>query len=449
MRAYDIIRKKRDGEALAKEEIAFLINGHLKGEVPDYQISAFLMAVCLKGMDHEETVSLTGAMLRSGATLDLKGISGTKLDKHSTGGVGDKTSIILAPLMASMGIKVPMVSGRGLGHTGGTLDKLESIPGLRTDLTAKEFRENLKNPGFSIMGQTEELAPADKKLYALRDVTATVESIPLIAASIMSKKLAEGAEGLVLDVKVGSGAFMKKLKDARELAHTMVSIGNSMGVRTVAVITAMDEPLGKTVGNSLEIKECLSALHGAWADDLKTVTMTLAAWMLNMADSLTEETPLKGLSNQTKRKYIDEAMDFIEKGDAFKKFVEFVDAQHGDPETAFKPAQLPSAKDTKHVLSKSEGYIRRLDAMAVGTASMLLGAGRKRAGDAIDPAAGIILTRKTGDYVKAGEPLAMFHYGEGAQLDEAEEAFYSGVETGPKEPRKKRLVHEVVMPPKE
>lgn len=448
MRAYDIIRKKRDGEALTKEEISFLIEGHLKGEIPDYQMSAFLMAVCLRGMDDAETVSLTETMMRSGTVLDLKDISGTKVDKHSTGGVGDKTSIILAPIIAAMGIKVPMISGRGLGHTGGTLDKLESIPGMRTDLSVEEFKRNLKEPGFSIMGQTAELAPADRKLYALRDVTATVESIPLIAASIMSKKLAEGAEGLVLDVKAGSGAFMKSVEDAKTLARTMVAIGNSMGVRTLAVITDMNEPLGKTVGNALEIKECLSALRGTWAEDLREVTMTLVALMLNMADSLSEDVPLKAMGSQTKKKYIEEALDFVEKGDAFKKFVEFVDAQHGDAEVVFKPAQLPSAKETRQVLSESEGYLKRLDAEAVGRASMLLGAGRKTAEDTIDPAAGIILVKKTGDYVRAGEPLAMFHYGEKAELGEAEEVFLSGVEISAKEPPKRRLVHEVVLPEK-
>jgi len=446
MRAYDLIKKKRDGGSLSKEEIAFLVEGHLRGDVPDHQMSAFLMAVCIRGMDGAETVALTEAMLRSGAALDLGDVSGTKVDKHSTGGVGDKTSIILSPLMASMGVKVPMMAGRGLGHTGGTLDKLESIPGLRTDLSAEEFKANLKEPGFSITGQTEELAPADRKLYALRDATATVESIPLIAASIMSKKLAEGAEGLVLDVKTGSGAFMKKIEDARALARAMVDIGNSMGVRTMAVITDMDEPLGKTVGNALEIKECLSALRGTWADDLREVTMTLAAWMLAVADSLSEDVPLRALDKQTKKKYIEEAMDFIDKGDAFKKFVEFVDAQHGDPEVAFKPALLPSAKETKQILSGREGYLVRLDAEAVGRASMLLGAGRKTPGDSIDPAAGIILAKKTGDYIKQGEPLAMFHFGERAEPGEAEEAFLSGVEISPSEPLKRRLVHDVVLP---
>lgn len=450
MRAYDLIRKKRDGGHLAKEEIGFLVDGIVKGEIPDYQASAFLMAVCLRGMNDAETVCLTEAMMRSGSVLDLRDVSGTKVDKHSTGGVGDKTSIILAPMMAAMGVKVPMISGRGLGHTGGTLDKLESIPGLRTDLSVEEFKRNLEEVGFSIMGQTEDIAPADRKLYALRDATATVESIPLIAASIMSKKLAEGTQGLVLDVKVGSGAFMKDLESARKLAGTMVNIGNSMGVRTAALITDMDEPLGKTVGNALEIKECLSALRGTWAEDLKEVTMSLVAWMLSMADSLSEDLPLGDMDAQTKKKYIEEAMDFVLKGDSFKKFVEFVDAQHGDPEAVFRPAELPSAKETRQVLSEKEGYIKRIDAEAVGTASMLLGAGRTHAEDTIDPAAGIILVKKAGDYVKEGEPLAMFHYGEKAQLDEAVGIFLSAPEITAKEPvLKRRMVHEVVLPESE
>jgi pyrimidine-nucleoside phosphorylase len=424
MRTLDIIRKKRDGAELGEDEIGFFIEGVTSGEIPDYQASAFLMAVCLKGATDAETVSLTRAMMQSGEAIDLKGVTGPKVDKHSTGGVGDKTSIILAPLLASMGIKVPMVAGRGLGHTGGTLDKLESIPGMRTDLGLDEFRGNLKNPGLAIMGQTESMAPADRKLYALRDVTATVESIPLIASSIMSKKLSEGIDGLVLDVKTGSGAFMKDLEDARKLARTMVNIGNSMGIKTVALITDMEQPLGRTVGNALEIKECVSALRGKGAGDLMSLTLTLAAWMLNMADAISEETDVRPLKEFVMRKYRHEAMEFIDKGDAFKKFVELVDAQHGDPEAAFSPARLPVAPMTKAITSGSEGYVRRLDARAVGEASMLLGAGRSRAEDAIDPSAGIILNRKVGDHVKAGEPLAMLHYSDDRRLKDAEEAFF-------------------------
>lgn len=447
MRASDIIRKKRDGGELSKEEIGFFVGGLVSSSVPDYQASALLMAVFLRGMTNAETLFLTEAMLNSGARLDTAGVKGVKVDKHSTGGVGDKTSIILAPLMAAMDIKVPMVSGRGLGHTGGTLDKLESVPGLETDLSPAELLENLREPGFFMVGQSETFVPADRILYALRDVTATVESIPLIAASIMSKKLAEGIDGLVLDVKTGSGAFMKRLEDARALARTLVNIGNSMGVRTVALITGMDQPLGKTVGNSLEIKECITALKGKGAPDLMELTLTLAAWMLNIADSIGDEAALRPLSEFAMKNYQHEAMEYIEKGDAFRKFVGFVDAQGGDPEVAFKPNLLPSASGTAQIKAGTEGFIRRLDAEAVGMASMLLGAGRQRAEDAIDPAAGIVLNRKVGDRVQADEPIAMFHCADEKRLADAEEAFRSGLEIGSQEPTLRPLVIETVMNP--
>jgi pyrimidine-nucleoside phosphorylase len=444
MRAYDVIRKKRDGEALGREEIAFLMRGAAGGEVPDYQLSAFLMAVFQKGMTAEETAWLTEAMMRSGRAFDFKGLTGPVVDKHSTGGVGDKTSIILAPLLASMGIKVPMVSGRALGHTGGTLDKLESIPGLRTDIPVEEAARNLKDIGFFMMGQTEDLAPADRKLYALRDVTATVESVPLIASSIMSKKLAEGIDGLVLDVKCGRGAFMKGIGDARELAHAMVSIGNSMGVKTVALITDMDQPLGRTVGNSLEIKECITALRGRGARDLMDLAITLSAWMLNVSDAISAETEPVKLDKFALMKYQQESLDFIGKGDAFKKFVEFIDAQHGDPEAAFKINLLPSASITKPITAGKDGYIRRLDAGAVGRAAMLLGAGREKAEDAVNPAAGIVLNRKTGDQVRAGEPVAMFHLDDEKLFREAEEVFLSGLEIGDRDAAVRPLVLDVV-----
>lgn len=444
MRAYDIIRKKRDGGELSAAEIDFFINGVSKGSIPDYQASAFLMAVFMRGMSPDETVSLTRAMLGSGTRLDTSGIKGVKLDKHSTGGVGDKTSIILAPLAASMGVKVPMVSGRALGHTGGTLDKLESIAGLRTDLSPEESMENLRDPGLFITGQTGSLVPADRELYALRDVTATVESVPLIAASIMSKKLAEGIDGLVLDVKTGAGAFMKGLADARALARTMVDLGNSMGVRTVALVTDMDQPLGKTVGNSLEVKECISALSGKGAPDLMELTLTLNAWMLNLNDSISEEVEPKPLSGFAMKNYQHEAMEYIEKGDALRKLAEFIDAQGGDPEVAFKPNLLPSARGTAQIKSETTGHIRKLNAEAVGTASMLLGAGREKAGDSIDPAAGIILNKKVGDPVQEGEPLAMFHFNEDRHLKDAEEAFRSGLETGGYETARRPIVLEVI-----
>lgn len=444
MRAYDIIRKKRDRGELSAEEIGFFVTGVSSGAIPEYQASAFLMAAYLNGMTPAETVALTRAMLDSGTKLDTGGISGVKMDKHSTGGVGDKTSIVLAPLMAAMGLKIPMVSGRALGHTGGTLDKLESIPGLRTDLSVEEAVERLREPGFFIMGQTAELAPADRKLYALRDVTATVESVPLIAASIMSKKLAEGIDGLLLDVKTGAGAFMKTPAEARELARTMVGIGNSMGVPTVAVITDMEQPLGRTVGNSLEIKECITALKGRGAADLMEVTLTLAAWMLHMSDAISEDAEIRPLKEFGLRNYMHEALEFIEKGDAFTKFTEFIDAQGGDPEVAFQPARLPSASETAQIKAEETGYIRRLDAEAVGIASMLLGAGRAKATDAVDPAAGVVLNKKVGDTVEKGEPVAMLHFNEGAGLKDAEEVFRAGLEIGPRDTAKRPLVLEVI-----
>lgn len=445
VRAYDIIRKKRDGEELTADEIAFIIGPPKDTDIPDYQVSAFLMAVCLRGMSEAETVSLTQALLHSGATVDLTDVRGIKVDKHSTGGVGDKTSIILAPLLAAMGIKVPMMAGRTLGHTGGTIDKLESIPGLRTDIPIEEFKRNLNEVGFSIIAQSDDIVPADKRLYALRDVTATAESIPLIASSIMSKKIAEGADGLVLDVKTGCGALIKDLSDARLLARTMVNIGNSMGVRSMALITDMEQPLGRTVGNSLEIKECISAFRGKGADDLMDVTLTLTAWVLNIADSVSDEVPLKMLDDNAMRRYKHEAMDFLEKGDAFKKFIEFIDAQHGDPEAAFKPGLLPGAVHARHIEAPAEGYIRRLDAFSVGMASVLLGAGRMKTGDAIDHGAGIILNKKTGDYVKAGEPVAMLHANDDGRFKEAVEAFLSGLEIGDRETAKRKLIWEVVV----
>ncbi|MEK7267469.1 MAG: thymidine phosphorylase, partial [Nitrospirota bacterium] len=444
MRAYDLIKKKRDGAELSKEELEFLITEYLSGKIPDYQMSSFLMAVYFSGMTDAETIALTELMLSSGSRLDFSDISIPKVDKHSTGGVGDKTSIILAPLMAAMNVKVPMIAGRGLGHTGGTIDKLESIPGFRTDISAQEFKKNVRDIGFSIISQTDEIAPADKKLYSLRDVTATVESIPLIAASIMSKKLAEGIGGLVLDVKAGKGAFMKNIGDARTLARTMVNIGNSMGVKTVAVITDMNQPLGKTVGNGLEIKECISALRGKMSDDLKEVVLTLGSWMVYAADCVTEEVAISRLSEHVLIKYKAELMDFIEKGDAFKKFVEFVDAQYGDPEVAFKPSMIQSASRVKEIRIPDKGYIQVMDAEKVGTASMLLGAGRRQAEDRIDHSAGIVLNKKTGDYTTPDEPVAIFHYNDETHIKEAEEVFLSGIQAGEIPPDKRPVIIDVV-----
>ncbi len=445
MRIYDIIRKKRDRAELAEAEIEFFVQAVTNGSCSEPQASALLMAIFINGMSEAETVALTRAMLASGSTLETSEIPGMKIDKHSTSGVGDKTSIILAPLLAAMGVKVPMISGRALGHTGGTLDKIETIPGLSTALKPDEMTVLLKDIGMCMAGPTEDIAPADRILYPLRDATATVESIPLIAASIMSKKLSEGLDGLVLDVKTGSGAFMESLEDARALARTMISIGNSMGVKTVAVISNMDQPLGRTVGNALELKECLSALRGRWTDDLRDLTLTLAARTLQMNDALAEGAELGKMTEFTRRSYTHEAMEFLEKGDVFKKFVEFVDAQGGDPEVVFNPSTLPTASHVHEIKAEAAGVIRQLDARAVGTSAMLLGAGRKNPADEIDPAAGIILNRKTGETVDEGELIAIMHTNDPALTSEAEEAFRSGLVIAERGAVAKPIIHEVVM----
>lgn len=446
MRAVDLIRKKRNGGTLSGPEISFLIDGNIKGTVPDYQMSAFLMAVYHKGLDAEETIALTGAMVSSGKKLELGSIQGVKIDKHSTGGVGDKTNIILAPLMAAMGQKVPSIAGRGLGHTGGTIDKLASIPGLRTDLDIEELTQDLKSVGFFINGQTDEIDPADKKIYAMRDATATVESLPLIAASIMSKKLSSGLDALVLDVKTGTGALARGLDESRELARLMVRIGNSLGLKTIAVITDMNAPLGRAVGNALEIKESIAALKGRFAPDLLDITMALAAWMLHLTDTVSEETRPQRLNEDLLKRYKDEVWDYLEHGDAFKKFIEFVDAQHGDAEAILNPSLLPNANHMKPVLSPWNGYITKLDAYAVGHASMLLGAGRSRMDEEIDPAAGIVIGRKPGDEVSADTPFATLHTNDPSRLKEAEEVFLSGIEISDREPPKRKLIYDVILP---
>ncbi|MFN3396688.1 MAG: thymidine phosphorylase [Thermodesulfovibrionales bacterium] len=440
MRIQDIIKKKRDGYSLHEEEIDFFIKGYISGQIPDYHASALLMAIFIRGLTEEETVNLTKSMIHSGSVIDLSDIEGVKIDKHSTGGVGDKTSIIIAPLMAAAGLKIPMISGRSLGHTGGTLDKLESIPNFKTDLSIQEFKENIRKIGVSMIGQTPEIAPADRKLYALRDVTATVESIPLIASSIMSKKLAEGIQGLVLDVKVGSGAFMKNIEDARRLARTMIKIGNSMGVKTIALLTDMSQPLGNTVGNSLEIKESISALRGKGHEDLIEVTLSLGAWMIQIAKTVSDF-EFEGSSIDDYKKGLQRLID---SGAAFKRFVELIDHQYGDPEIAFKPGLLPSAKVMKQIRAEGEGYIERMDAEKVGIASMLLGAGRQKIDDVIDHSAGIILNKKIGDYVKPNDQIAMLYCNDDSLLKDAEEVFRSGIEIGTEKIQRKEIVLEVI-----
>ncbi len=437
MTAYELIKKKRDGGELTKQELEFLMKGYMEGRIPDYQISSLLMAIYFQGMTEEETFTLTEIMLRSGRIFDLSFIEGIKIDKHSTGGVGDKVSIILAPLLASAGIMVPMISGRGLGHTGGTADKLESIPGFRVELSYNEFIEIIEKHGLAMATQTPEIAPLDRMLYSLRDVTATVDSIPLIASSIMSKKLAEGIQGLVLDVKCGSGAFMKGLEAARELARLMVSTGNKYGVKTIAVITDMSEPLGRTVGNALEIKECILALRGRWPEDLKEITLTLGSWALWIRDKLT----LGETVEINEYKKLLEGL--IEDGSAFSKFVELIGAQGGDPEVAFRQGLLPSARFQEHILSQEEGYISELDAELVGRAAVVLGAGRKTKEDSIDHSAGIVLNKKTGDYVKRGEPIAIMHFNRQEAFPEAKDLFMKALKIRPEQPEKKKMIIEV------
>ncbi|MCA9539082.1 MAG: thymidine phosphorylase [Myxococcales bacterium] len=403
MRAAELIARKRDGQALDPEDIRALIAGYARGDVPDYQMSALAMAVYFRGLEPAELSAWTDAMLRSGDVLDLGHLDGAKVDKHSTGGVGDKISLPLAPLVAACGLRVPMVSGRGLGHTGGTLDKLESIPGFRTDLPVERFVAQVADDALrlGLIGQTEEIAPADKRLYALRDVTATVESIPLIASSIMSKKLAEGIDGLVLDVKVGTGAFMKRLDEARTLARTMVGIGAEVGCKVVALLTDMNQPLGHMVGNALEVRESLDVLRGGGPEDVRTLTLGLAEEML----------ALGGLDPAQAKAALDD-------GRAFAVFEQVVAAQGGDVRALHDPDRLPHAPSVEAFAAPRAGFVTAIETEHVGLAAMCLGAGRARKEDAVDPAVGLEVLAKTGDRVEAGQPLARIHH-TGRGLDDA------------------------------
>jgi pyrimidine-nucleoside phosphorylase len=408
MRTVDIIMKKRDGHALERDEIVAFVSGVTSGALPDYQASALLMAILLKGMTPQETAWLTDAMVHSGIRVNLTDLPGVKVDKHSTGGVGDKTSLVLAPIAAACGVPVPMMSGRGLGHTGGTLDKLESIPGFRTALSLEEMRAALERCGCAMLGQTSQIAPADKKLYALRDVTGTVESIPLISASIMSKKIAEGIDALVLDVKTGSGAFMKTEADSRRLAEMLVSIGKASGVRTEAVITDMDMPLGTAVGNALEVIECLDILKGHGSPDLIECSIELTVRMLILGKVATDRADAERRVNSA-----------IDSGAALEKFRQVIEGQGGDPHVVDDYRRLPAAPSRQMVAADRAGYLTRLDAELIGRASVLLGAGRDRVDDAVDPAVGILLTAKPGTRVSAGDPILDVHYREPAKLDAA------------------------------
>jgi pyrimidine-nucleoside phosphorylase/thymidine phosphorylase len=401
MRPYELIHSKRDGRAIPAADLAALVDGFTRGEVPDYQMAAFCMAVFFRGMDAEEVSALTGAMLRSGDVLDLSDVPGAKVDKHSTGGVGDKVSLALAPLVAACGVRVPMISGRGLGHTGGTLDKLEAIPGFRTDLPPDRFRALVRDVGTCLVGQTARLAPADRRLYALRDVTATVESIPLIAASIMSKKLAEGIDALVLDVKVGPGAFMKRAEDARALARTLAGIGHAAGKRVTALLTDMSQPLGRAVGNALEVLEAVELLRGGGPPDLREVTVALGAEMLLLGGAAADL--------PAARRALEAA---IADGRGLAKLEEIVRAQGGDPAFLRDPARLPRAPRTYDVPAAAAGHVGGIDAEAIGLAAVALGAGRARVEDPVDPAVGIVVHRRIGDRVERGEPLCTVHEGD-------------------------------------
>ncbi len=434
MRPLDLIRKKRDGGELSPDEISFLVRAYTDDEIPDYQMAAWLMAVLIRGMSGPELSALTSAMLHSGEVLDLSDIPGPKVDKHSTGGVGDKTSLIIAPIVAAAGVTVPMISGRGLGHTGGTLDKLQSIPGFNINLSLGEFRRVLKSCGCGLIGQTAEIAPADKKLYALRDVTATVESPNLICASIMSKKLAEGIDGLVLDVKTGSGAFMKTEKDSVHLAELMVETGERMGKKMVALITDMDQPLGLKIGNALEVEECIEVMNGEGPADLRQVSVELAAWMLYLAG----RTPSVDAGRQL-------ADELIRDRSALKKFREIVVQQGGDPAAIDDPRHLPQADHRIPMTSPASGFVEAIQCEQVGIASLVLGGGREKKEDTIDPAVGLILHKKVGDPVQKGEAFCTIHYNSDARLRSAQNLLQQAYRIADKPPAVRRpLIHRVI-----
>ena len=419
MRMYDLIMKKKHGEALSDAEIRFLVNGYTKGEIPDYQMSAFLMAVCFQGMDEAETLSLTMAMAESGEMLDLSAIHGKKADKHSTGGVGDKTSLILGPMVATLGVPVAKMSGRGLGHTGGTIDKLESFPGFSVAISNEKFFENVNRMKLAIIGQTAELAPADKMLYALRDVTATVDQLSLIASSIMSKKLAAGSDVIVLDVKAGSGAFMKTYDEARKLAETMVKIGNGAGRKTYGVISDMNQPLGLAVGNILEVKEAIEALNGRAPEDLKDACMTLASYMLLGAGRVTEIAEAKELLEET-----------IRSGAALHKLAEFVEAQGGDKRYVYEPDRFPKASLTYEVKASKDGYISAMNTEEVGLTSLILGGGRETKESEIDLTVGIVFEKKIGAKVREGDVVAILHANHKEKLSAASERLQNAITIG-------------------
>ena len=432
MRMYDIITKKKHGEELTDGEIRFFVDGYTRGEIPDYQASALLMAICLRDMSDRETATLTDAMSRSGEMLDLSEFGTLSVDKHSTGGVGDKTTMIVAPIVAAAGAKVAKMSGRGLGHTGGTVDKLESFPGYRTSLPPEEFMAQVRRIGISVIGQSGNLAPADKKIYALRDVTATVDSVPLITSSIMSKKLAAGTHSIVLDVKCGSGSFMKTPEDAERLARSMVRIGKLCGRRVAALITDMDIPLGKAVGNISEVKEAIATLRGEGEPDLCEVCLSLSAAMLHLALGLTAE--------EARRK----AEETLVSGAAYRKFCEWIEAQGGDATLCTKPEKFPVAKYRREVKAARGGYITRMDTERIGLTGVTLGAGRARKEDAIDLTAGISIEKKRGDFVAAGDTLAVLFTSDESRLSAAGAEYLAAVTIGDEAPGHIPLVYKMI-----
>ncbi|MBR2337001.1 MAG: pyrimidine-nucleoside phosphorylase [Clostridia bacterium] len=428
MRVYDIIKKKRDGNTLSKEEIDFFINGYVKGDIPDYQASALCMAIYFKGMTLEETTDLTLAIRNSGEVLDFSAVNGIRADKHSTGGVGDKTSLVVAPTVASLGVKVAKMSGRGLGHTGGTVDKLEAIPNFNVQLPKDEFIGIVNEVGVCIVGQSADLAPADKKLYALRDVTATVDSMPLIASSIMGKKLAADDDVIVLDVKTGSGSFMKSVQDSKTLAEIMVGIGKRAGKKTVALITDMDIPLGRAIGNALEVKEAIDTLKGKGEKDFLEVCIALATEMLY----------LSGKDDKNRCEML--VKDALISGKALKTFKAMISAQGGNAEVIEDFSLLPTAKYTHSVKATASGYIDKVNTEGYGLSALSLGAGRNRVGDNIDYSAGIILNKKTGDWVNKGDVIAVLHANNSSLFKNAEEIFLSATQISEQKPMLRPLI---------
>lgn len=433
MRPYDIIVKKRDGKAHTYQEIESLVSGYTKGEIADYQVSAWLMAGFLNGLNREETYYLTKSMLQSGKTISLDSIDKPKIDKHSTGGVGDKISLILAPAVSACGVAVPMISGRGLGFSGGTLDKLGAIPGYGVNLTETEFVTILKNVGFVMSGQTKDIAPADRKLYALRDVTGTVENIPFITSSILSKKFAEGADSIVMDVKFGSGAFMKTKQEAKRLAQSLVAVARRMERRVVCVLTSMDQPLGRAVGNSLEVIEAVQCMQGHDYKDVLEVTSVLGGHMLLLGDLV-----------KTAQEGEQRVLEVIHNGEAFKKFLQSVEYQGGAKEAVMDVKKLPKARHVCDVPSLKTGFIHAINTESIGTAALFLGAGRFSMDDRIDPAAGIVVEKKTGDHIDKGEKLVSFHYNNEKHLDKALELVRGAYVIKEKRGAEFRLIHEVI-----